>query len=286
MIACDLEALFHDAMGELHGPERRALQEHLRACAACRLERENWLGFVGRTRSIAKEEIAAIPKFPGPFALRRTALETVAGVAAVALLAIGLLQFGTGGHNLRSEYNALAKKLRASQDEDGSWAGRVGSTALATLALLESSGANPRAEDRERIENAVHFLTQPHQASSEEELLRGLALLREKRNSGAPRNPQLQRAIDFAAAHVDRPTRAQAAPLLRELSAQARRAGLDSREADRQLGSLVSTSRLPISAETNWISISDSLSRKSSYQEAIPSLRLAASLLALGSPSR
>lgn len=270
MKACDPEILFHDAMGELSGPSRRSLQNHLDSCIPCRREREAWQSFVMQTRKVANAS-------PSRSARRRGALSPALSLAACALFFVGALPYLARIQPEKEPRTALRSRLHRAQGDDGSWAGRVGTTAFAALAILE--GPSPSAEDRGRLEMARQFLTRSRDADPIEELLRGLALLREGAQEGSPPTPQMQQAFDYAVRRAPSGPASRVAPLLRELVVEARRAGLAVSLGEAQLGALAAREPSRSTAPTDWQEISASLSRTSDSPEIRPMLALASSLL-------
>lgn len=172
-----------------------------------------------------------------------------------------------------SNPEASLAALRNLQGDDGSWSNSVGTTALATLALLEKANNQNAGADQTRISNALHFLTRERKADGVEELLRCLTLLAEREQSGGEAPPQLELALKNAFRKIESSQNELVVPLLREVVERGHKLNISTREGDAILGRLSLQLGDRVFEKADWKGLSDHLAHNSASNDN--SLRLA-----------
>jgi hypothetical protein len=284
---CDAGRILHDLLGGLDGPEGSRLRSHLRSCPNCREERSEWADLLSSYRDATAAEadpdlVARIEARLGRGRRRRRlarVLSLALGGAAAAALAILVLHPGAGSGG-EVQPDPLAG-LRSIQEEDGSWAGAVGPTAVAALAFLGSGSSETSGPDWRRIAGALHFLKKEGEADASEELLRCLAVLRSGAGSERGRVSALQALLDHAFSKARGIRDPVQVSLLREIVAEGRRAGLRTSAGAQVLSALTRGAEESPAPGIDWERVGRDLEGKAG-SSARPPIRLAASYLACG----
>ena len=280
---CDPGRILQDILGDLDGAEGRRVRSHLRSCPTCREERSEWADLLSSYRDASAVEadpdlVARIEARLGRGKRRRRLARVPSlalGGAAAAALAIFVLHPGAGSGG-EVQPDPLAG-LRSIQEEDGSWAGAVGPTAVAALAFLgETSGPDWR-----RIAGALHFLKKEEEAGASEELLRCLAVLRSGAGSERGRVSALQALLDHAFSKARGIRDPVQVSLLREVVAEGVRAGLRTSVGAQVLSARTRGPKESPAPGIDWERVGRDLEGRAG-SSARPPIRLAASYLACG----
>ncbi|MGH7151488.1 MAG: zf-HC2 domain-containing protein [Planctomycetota bacterium] len=282
---CDPGRLLHDLLGGLDGPEAREVGRHLRSCPACREERSEWSDLLSSYRDATAVEAdpdlvarieARLRKERRRRRLARLLPLALGAAAAAALAILGIFPWAGGAPEVQADPLA---GLRRIQEEDGSWAGAVGPTAVAALAFLGSGSSETSGPDWRRIAGALHFLKKEGEAGASEELLRCLAVLRSGTGSERGRVAALQALLDHAFSKARGIRDPVEASLLREVVAEGGRAGLRTAAGARVLASLGRGAVESPAAGIDWERICRHLEERV-RSSALPPIRLAGSYLA------
>lgn len=286
MRACYPEEILHEIQGDLEGAPRRRLLEHLLQCPICREEKASTEEFFFRVRQESEKtklsrSVARIAKnlsqqvqFQKQNKWLSVGLSTI---AALLLAMFGLRIWMPLRVDINEDLALL--QLRKIQDNNGSWAGSVGPTAMATLALLENGGAQESSADQNRVRNAIHFLTRESKADPIDEILRCLVLLREREHLSSSPTPQLQMAFDHAIRKASSLRDPRVASLLADLVQKARNASLQTDSGERLLGRWTAEFGASSLQSNPWASIATYFQERNHIAMASEPVRLALSSL-------